>query len=282
MSGAVPNVLTIAGSDPSGGAGLQGDLKTFAAFHVHGCAVPTALTVQNSLGVHELFAVPADFVVRQLDVLLDDVEVHAVKIGMLGDAAIVAGVCDVLRRRRLPNVVLDPVLTASAGGALLDEAGLAAMRRELLPLVTVVTPNASEAGALLGVRAPTTESDAASAAQALCAQGVRAALVTGGHLSTTTECVDVLCEGGRTHRFRSARVNGGGAHGTGCALSSAIAALLARGYLLAEACGAAQTFVAEAVDARAQLNVGQGTGPLNPLYRLWRSESTDGSTDPSG
>jgi hydroxymethylpyrimidine/phosphomethylpyrimidine kinase len=272
VTDAVPNVLTIAGSDPSGGAGLQGDLKTFAAFRVHGCAVPTALTAQNSLGVRETFRVPADFVVRQLDVLLDDIEVHAVKIGMLGNAAIVAGVCDVLRRRRLPNIVLDPVLNASLGGALLDESGLAAMRRELLPMVTVTTPNADEAGVLLGVRAPTTESEAASAAQALCAQGVQAALVTGGHLSTTSECVDVLCEGGRTHRFRAARVNGGGAHGTGCALSSAIAALLARGWLLADACGAAQAFVAEAVDARAQLNVGHGTGPLNPLHRLWRSD----------
>lgn len=269
MSDTIPNVLTIAGSDPSGGAGLQGDLKTFAALRVNGCAVPTALTAQNTLGVFDVMPVPAAFVVRQLDVLFDDVEIHAVKIGMLGDASVVRAVCDVLRRHRPPYIVLDPVLRASAGGALLDEAGLTLMREQLLPLVTVVTPNIYEAGALLGVPAPTTESEAEAAARQLCELGAGAALVTGGHLPNGLECSDVLRADDVTHVFRTARV-AGAAHGTGCALSAAIAALLAKGRPLAAACAEAQIFVAGAVRAGVTLNAGRGVGPVHPLHELWR------------
>jgi hydroxymethylpyrimidine/phosphomethylpyrimidine kinase len=269
MSAGTPNVLTIAGSDPSGGAGIQGDLKTFAALRVYGCAVPTALTVQSSRGVHEVMLIPADFVVRQLDVLFEDVDIHAVKIGMIGSAAVARGICDVLRRYRPPFVVLDPVLRASAGGALLDAAGLSVLRQELLTLTTLITPNADEAGALLGVPAPATEHDAEEAARQLCALGAGAALVTGGHLRIATECVDVLHERGATQLFRTARVSGGGTHGTGCALSSAIAALLARGRTLREACAEAQTFVADAVRGGALLHVGEGAGPVHSLHRLW-------------
>ena len=264
----IPNVLTIAGSDPSGGAGIQGDLKTFAALGVYGCAVPTALTAQSTRGVREVFAVPAEFVARQLDTLLDDVEVSAVKIGMLGDAGVVRAVAAVLRRYAPPHVVLDPVLRASAGGSLLAAGGLEAVRDEILPLVEVVTPNAGEAGALLGSRPPETEEEAHAAARELVARGVRAALVTGGHLHDPSRCVDVLAVGGSTATFRTARLEGG-THGTGCALSSAIAALLARGCDLATACASAQAFVADAVRGGRRLHVGRGAGPVHVLGGLW-------------
>ena len=259
----VPNVLSIAGSDPSGGAGIQGDLKTFAAFGVWGCAVPTALTAQSSRGVHDVWPVPATVVTRQLEALLDDVAVAAVKIGMLGNAGVVRAVAGVLRRYAPPHVVLDPVLRASAGGMLLDADGLTALRNELLPLVDLVTPNAAEAGVLLGAAAPENEGDAREAARALVGLGVRAALVTGGHLGDAATCVDVLAADGTLQAFRTARVPGGDAHGTGCALSSGIAALLAQGQALPAACAAAQAIVARGVRAGGRLAVGGGTGPVH-------------------
>ena len=259
----IPNVLSIAGSDPGGGAGIQGDLKTMLALGVHGCAVPVALTAQGTRGVDAVLPVPAAFVTRQLDVLLDDVEVHAVKVGMLGSARIVHAVADVLERRRPPHLVLDPVLRASAGGRLLDGAGLAALRRRLLPLATVVTPNADEAGALLGVRAPRTIAEARTAAERVRALGAHAVLLTGGHLDTGGECVDVLCDAAGTRELRAPRVTGG-THGTGCALSTAIAALLARGCDLDAACAAAQRFVGAAVRGGAALRVGSGAAPVYP------------------
>lgn len=244
---AVRNVLSIAGSDPTGGAGIQRDLKTFTAFSVYGCAVPTALTAQSMRGVRDVLPVPAAFVTRQLEVLLDDVEVGAVKIGMLGAASVVRAVAAVLRRYALPNVVLDPVLQASAGGSLLDSQGLDALRNELLPLVDLITPNAFEAGVLLDVPPPQTEVEAGETATQLVALGVRNALVTGGHLHDRTACVDVLAARGSVIAFRAERLESGGTHGTGCTLSSAIAALLARGIDLSAACAEAQLFVAGAI-----------------------------------
>jgi hydroxymethylpyrimidine/phosphomethylpyrimidine kinase len=259
---AVPNVLSIAGSDPGGGAGIQGDVKTFAALGVWGCAVPTALTAQNTRGVRAVLPVPADFVAEQLEVLFDDVEVHAVKVGMLGGADVVRAVAAALRRHRPPHVVLDPVLRASAGGVLLDAAGLDALRDELLPLAALVTPNAAEAGALLGAAPPRTETEAAEAARALLERGVGAALVTGGHLEEDgATCADVLAAGGAVTTFRTPRA-AGGTHGTGCALSSAVAALLARGHPLVDACRAAQACVADAVRAGGELRAGRGVGPI--------------------
>lgn len=272
--GPPPNVLSIAGSDPSGGAGIQGDLKTFAALAVYGCAVPTALTAQNTRGVREVLAVPADFVTRQLETLLDDVAIAAVKIGMLGDASVVRAVAAVLRRYAPPYVVLDPVLRASAGGTLLDGAGLAALRDELLPLVDLVTPNAPEAGALLGTAAPRTEGEAVAAARRLVTLGAGAALVTGGHLDDPARCTDVLAAGDAIHVVHTARVPGGGAHGTGCALSSAVAALLARGRALPEACAEAQAFVAAAISAGGALRVGRGAGPVHVLGRAGDARPT--------
>jgi hydroxymethylpyrimidine/phosphomethylpyrimidine kinase len=270
MTDSVPNVLSIAGSDPSGGAGIQADLKTFAALRVHGCAVLTALTAQSTRGVREVMPVPGSFVTRQIETLLDDVEIDAVKIGMLGDASVVRAVASVLRSHALPYVVLDPVLRASAGGTLLDERALGVLRDELLPLVDVVTPNATEAGALLGGAPPQTEHDAVLAADRILKLGARGALVTGGHLIDDSVCVDILATNDGVHAFRTHRVPGQATHGTGCVLSSAIAALLARGRTLPAACAEAQELVAESVSEGERLAVGHGPGPAHVLSRLWR------------
>jgi hydroxymethylpyrimidine/phosphomethylpyrimidine kinase len=270
MSRTVPNVLTIAGSDPSGGAGIQGDLKTFATLRVYGCAVVTALTAQSTRGVCGVMSAPAAFVTRQLETLLDDVEIAAVKIGMLGDATVVRAVAAVLRRRTMPHVVLDPVLRASAGGALLDDDGLGALREELVPLADVVTPNAMEAGALLGEPPPRTAEHAAHAARRLLTLGARAALVTGGHLADDATCVDVLAMSDGVHAFRTRRVARQATHGTGCVLSSAVAALLAQGRTLPDACAEAQLLVAESIEAGDRLSVGHGAGPVHVLSRVWR------------
>lgn len=260
----IPNVLSIAGSDPSGGAGIQGDLKTFAAIGVFGCAVPTALTAQNTTGVLSVWAVPAEIVTRQLEVLLDDVPVAAVKIGMLADAGVVRAVADVLRRYRPPWIVLDPVLHAGVGGALLTPDGLEMILEELLPLVHLVTPNAMEAAALLGIEIPASVAEARHAAVSLVGRGAPAALVTGGHLADERDCVDVLAAGGAVLVSRVTRESGD-AHGTGCALSAAIAANLARGMALAAACAEAQRFVAAAVRNRVHLHVGSGALPVHVL-----------------
>lgn len=264
----IPNVLSIAGSDPSGGAGVQGDLKTFAALRVYGCAVPTALTAQSTAGVSGVLAVPAAFVTRQLAALFADVEIHAVKIGMLGTASVVRAVAAALVRYRPPHVVLDPVLRASTGSALMTRAGVDALRAELLPLATVVTPNAAEAGALLDRAAPRTLDEVADAAAELVRRGARAALVTGGHLDTSAS-IDVLHDGDTLHEFHAVRVPGGGAHGTGCALAATLAALLARDFALPAACATAQRFVVAAIAARTTLRVGRGRAPVHVLGSLW-------------
>ena len=271
----VLNVLTIAGSDPSGGAGIQADLKTFAALQVYGCAVITALTAQNTVAVPAVFSVPPDFVRRQIDVLFADVTIHAVKIGMLGTASVIREVADALRTHRPEVVVLDPVLRASTGAPLLDADACSALLEELLPLASVVTPNAQETGMLLGALPPRSIAEAGAAARALTVRGARAVLVTGGHVGENATCVDVLDDGTSTHEFGVPRVSGAAStHGTGCTLSSAIAALMARGAGLPQACAEAQAFVATSIRQGAALRVGHGVGPVHQLGDLWsRAES---------
>jgi hydroxymethylpyrimidine/phosphomethylpyrimidine kinase len=269
VSDKVRNVLSIAGSDPSGGAGVQADLKTFAALSVYGCAVLTALTAQNTVELSALLAVPPEFLRRQLDAVFTDVRVDAVKIGMLGSVDAIRTVAAVVRAYQPAFVVLDPVLRATTGARLLDADALAALRDELLPLVTIVTPNADEAGALLGAAAPRTVAEAGEAAGLLTACGVAAALVTGGHLADADVSVDVFHDGRTARTFRVPRIPNGGAHGTGCTLSSAIAALLARGRTLPQACAEAQQFVAVSIALGADLQVGRGPGPIHQLGELW-------------
>jgi hydroxymethylpyrimidine/phosphomethylpyrimidine kinase len=268
---AAPNVLTIAGSDPSGGAGIQADLRTFAALGVYGCAAVTLLTAQNTHGVNAVLATPADFVTLQLDTLFADVTIDAVKIGALGNASIVRAVAGALRAQGSTNIVLDPVVRAGSGAPLLDDAGVAALRRELLPLARLVTPNAAEAGFLLDTPAPTDRERARDAARALHQAGAANVLLTGGHIDDGAECVDLLFDGECFHELHVPRTETGRVHGAGCTLGSAIAALLARGRSLPDACAEAQRFVAAAIEERESLDVGHGARPLHQMAALWNT-----------
>jgi hydroxymethylpyrimidine/phosphomethylpyrimidine kinase len=239
-----PVVLSIAGSDPSGGAGIQADLKTFAAFDVYGAAVVTALTAQNTREVRGTHLVPGSFVTAQLAAVLDDLTVAAIKTGMLADADSVLAVTTALARLPGVPVVVDPVLVSTSGHALASAQALEALRRELLPRATVITPNLSEAEALTG--APVrTRAEMHTAARTLVALGARAALVKGGHLDGSA--YDVLCDAGTMTAFDAPRVTVSGTHGTGCTLSAAIAAGLARGDALAAAVGRAKRYVTRAL-----------------------------------
>ena len=242
-------MLSVAGSDPSGGAGLQADLKTFEALGVEGCAIPVALTVQNSRGVSRIEAVSTQLVAEQLDAVLSDGEVRAMKIGMLANAEIVRAVSGALRTHAPPFTVLDPVIRSTSGTMLLEDEGVAALR-ELFPLVTLVTPNAAEAGVLAGMHVPANIAEARVAARRLCALGARNVLVTGGHIGTEEQVVDVLSGAQGYADLSIRRVVVARTHGTGCRLSSAIAAHVALGASLADACAAAQRFVGNLLATR--------------------------------
>ena len=253
----VPVALTIAGSDSSGGAGIQGDLKTFAAFDVYGATVVTALTAQSTRGVHAVAEVTATFVGAQLDAVLDDLDVAAAKTGMLARAAVIEIVAGRIRARGLRHLVVDPVLVASTGARLLEEQAIGVLRTLLLPLATLVTPNLHEAEVLTGrpVRDPATMRDAA---RALVDLGARAALVTGGHLPG--DPVDVLHDGRHLHDLAGTRIGAVSPHGTGCALSAAVTARLARGDGLLDAVGTARHWVARAIAAAPA--IGHGARPV--------------------
>jgi hydroxymethylpyrimidine/phosphomethylpyrimidine kinase len=255
---AAPVVLTIAGSDPSGGAGLQADLKTFAAFGVYGASVVTALTAQDTTGVRAVAGVPADFVAAQLDAVLDDLPVAAAKTGMLFAAHVIGTVAAHLAARPVAALVVDPVMVATSGDRLLAGDAVDALRDRLLPLARVVTPNLAEAAVLVGRRVETLD-DMHAAARALVGLGARAALVKGGHLRG--DAVDVLCDGAAVTELRAPRVPIAATHGSGCTLSAAIAAGLARGLPLADAVARAKRWVSAAL-ARAT-PVGRGAVPLD-------------------
>jgi hydroxymethylpyrimidine/phosphomethylpyrimidine kinase len=248
-----PVALTIAGSDPSGGAGIQADLKTFSAFGVWGASVLTALTAQNTREVQAVAEVEPGFVARQLDAVLADLDVRAAKTGMLHRAAVVVAVADVLDARRVPHLVIDPVVRSTSGTPLLEPSGVDVLRDRLLPLATLVTPNLDEAEALTGraVRSPHAMADAA---RALVDLGARAALVTGGHLGG--DPVDVLYDGRDVRELRAARIAGEARHGTGCALSAAITAGLARGVALDDAIATAKDWVTRAIARASRLGHG--------------------------
>jgi hydroxymethylpyrimidine kinase/phosphomethylpyrimidine kinase/thiamine-phosphate diphosphorylase len=253
--------LTIAGSDPSGGAGIQADLRTLAKLGVHGTAAITALTVQTATAVTGTNPVSAEIVAGQIDAAYADSRIDAVKTGMLGNAAIARAVVAALMRHGARNVVVDPVIRSSSGSLLLDDAGLEVLRKDLLPNATIVTPNASEAGALLGAAAPSTVDEMRDVARKLCERGARWVVVTGGHVGTGEECVDILSNGTETHELRTGRVQGAGIHGSGCRYSAALAAALARGADVPSACIEAQRFVAQ--------EIRQTVMPMPTLGRLY-------------
>jgi hydroxymethylpyrimidine/phosphomethylpyrimidine kinase len=263
----IPNVLTIAGSDPSGGAGIQADLKTFSALGAYGCAVLTALTAQNTRAVTGVHPIPPDFVARQIDTLVEDVDLAAAKVGMVADAAIAEAVADALGRAAMPAVVVDPVMVAKSGDRLLDSAAVASVRDRLLPLATVVTPNLPEAGVLLDRTSPSNRDEMADAAADLAALGPRAVLLKGGHLADGP-AVDLLWLDGEIRTFEAPRLATRNTHGTGCTLSSAIAALLPR-RSIPDAVAEAKAYVHTAIAAADHLTVGSGHGPTHHFHALW-------------
>lgn len=260
MRGCV-SVLSIAGSDSGGGAGIQADLKTFAAHGVHGLSAIAALTAQNTRGVHAIHVPPAAFLQAQLDALFGDFDIRAVKIGMLANARIIDSVADALEKHRAGHVVLDPVMVSSSGHALLDPRAVNRLTRRLLPLATVLTPNVDEA-ALLLAHPIASDEDAEAALAELLALGANAVLLKGGHLPGKT-VIDRLSTGKAQHQFEHPRLRISG-HGTGCTLASAIAANLALGMKLPTACAKA----ADYVHAALKLAYSPGKGGLSILGHI--------------
>lgn len=268
----LPNVLSIAGSDPSGGAGIQADLKTFAALGCYGMAAITALTAQNTQGVSGVHIPPADFVAQQIDAIFADIRVDAVKIGMLGSPDVVEAVAQALKRNGAKNIVLDPVLVATSGDSLGAPGVVEAMRAHLLPLARVVTPNIPEAMRFTGLSEPQNVQDLAVLAGHFLELGAQAVLVKGGHMQGD-KASDVLFEADQAEVFSQPRVETKNTHGTGCTLSSAIAAQLAKGLDLPRAVESAKAYLTQALRDSVRLDVGHGHGPVHHLWTLTEMKS---------
>ena len=272
----IPNVLTLAGVDPSGGAGVLADVKSFSALGAYGTAVITALTAQNTRAVTGIHAVPTDFITQQIDTLFADVRIDAAKTGMLGTAAIVGAVAEGLHRQvranRLGHLVVDPVMVAKSGDLLLDRQATASVIEALLPLATVITPNLPEAGVLLDRRPPDSLREMYPAAEKLrrllADSGERWVLLKGGHLSD--DPVDLLHDGDRMIELPAQRIATRNTHGTGCSLSAAIAALLPRAGDPVEAIRTARQWLLEAIRQSDRLAVGEGHGPVHHFHAWWR------------
>jgi hydroxymethylpyrimidine/phosphomethylpyrimidine kinase len=267
--GQTPIAVTIAGSDSGGGAGIQADLKTFSALGVYGASVITALTAQNTKGVTAIHDVPAEFVAAQIDAVFSDLDVVAVKIGMVSQGAVIATIAAGLERWKQTKVVLDPVMIATSGDKLLAPDAIGVLKRLLIPRALVVTPNLPEAAALLDAPIARTEAEMRVQGERLLALGPRAVLVKGGH-GSGAESVDLLIEPGACTRLAADRIATRNTHGTGCTLSSAIAAGLAKGLDLVEAARAAKTYVTAAIAASSRLEIGSGHGPVHHFHAWWR------------
>lgn len=259
---APPRVLTVAGSDSGGGAGIQADLKTMLALGVHGMSVLTAVTAQNSLGVQGAWELPVEAVRAQYRSVVDDIGVQAVKTGMLSSAGLVEAVADLITGTDVP-VVVDPVGVSKHGDPLLAASALDSVRTRLLPVATVATPNLDEVAQLTDVRVDS-EADMRRAAEAILAFGPRWALIKGGHLPG--DAVDLLSDGSSEHWFRAPRHDNRHTHGTGCTLASAIASELAKGHAVPQAVAAAKTYVTGAITSGFAL--GRGLGPVNHAWNL--------------
>jgi hydroxymethylpyrimidine/phosphomethylpyrimidine kinase len=260
--------LTIAGSDSSGGAGIQADLKTFSALGVYGASAITALTAQNTQGVEAVLVVPPDFVARQIRVVARDLKVAAVKIGMLATSEVIEAVAEGLKSLAGVPVVLDPVMVAASGDPLLDDDAIETLRALLVPSASLITPNLAEAAKLLGSAEAKDEREMSAQAVALRRLGAQAVLVKGGH-AEGPEAVDILLDADGELRLAAPRVTTPNTHGTGCTLSSAIAAELAKGASLREAVTAAKAYVTASIAAADELHIGQGRGPVHHFHALW-------------
>jgi hydroxymethylpyrimidine/phosphomethylpyrimidine kinase len=262
--------VTIAGSDTSGGAGIQADLKTFAALGVYGASVITALTAQNTRGVRAIHDVPPDFVRAQIDAVFSDLDIGAVKIGMLSQAATIEAVAQGLAAHHAKNIVVDPVMVATSGDRLLVPEALEALRKLLIPRALVVTPNLPEAAALTGASVARNEREMEVQARELLALGARNVLIKGGH-GSGDQSLDLLIGLGEVVRLSARRIATSNLHGTGCTLSSAIAAGLAKGLDLSAAAQDAKEYVTAAIAAADKLKIGHGHGPLHHFHATWRT-----------
>ena len=256
--------MTIAGSDSGGGAGIQADLKTFAALGVYGTSTLTAITAQNTVGVHAVHEIPTDIITAQIDSILSDIGADAVKTGMLASRSIIQCVASELERRPVRWLVVDPVMVAKSGDALLWDDAVDALKTLLVPLASVITPNIPEAEALTGMKIES-DTQVREAAEAFITMGAKSVVVKGGHREGPA--TDLFFDGSSFHEFTSPRIETANTHGTGCTFASAVAAGLARGMSLLEAVGLAKEFVTVAI--RSSFSVGQGHGPLNHFHKLW-------------
>lgn len=261
----IANILSIAGSDPSGGAGIQADLKTFGALGCYGMAVITALTAQNTQGVSAVHIPPPEFVAAQIDSIFADIRVDAVKIGMLANGTIARVVAERLRHHSAENIVLDPVLVATSGDSLGSPDVVEAMLKALFPLATLVTPNLPEAARLTGSGLPLNRADMEACARTLLGIGAKAVLVKGGHLPGEL-AADLLAHAAENRWFEAPRIATKNTHGTGCTLAAAIAANLGKGLELAAAVSIAKTYLSGALAYGSALDVGRGNGPVNHFF----------------
>jgi hydroxymethylpyrimidine/phosphomethylpyrimidine kinase len=263
----IANILSIAGVDPSGGAGIAADLKTFSALGVYGMAVVTAVTAQNTREVSAVRLMDPAFITEQIDAVFSDVRVDAVKIGMVATAEIAAAIADALARHRAQHIVLDPVMIAKSGDSLLADAAIAALRERLMPLAEVVTPNLPEGAALLGTGEPGNLEGMRTMAHELLCFGSQSVLLKGGHMHGP-ESIDVLADAGGEMEFAAPRIATRNTHGTGCTLSSAIAALLPT-LSRNDAVQTAKAYLTGALRAADDLTVGSGHGPVHHFHQLW-------------
>ncbi len=265
----IANVLTIAGSDSGGGAGIQADLKTFSALRTYGTSVITAVTAQNTHSVTAISDIPPDVIAAQLDAVFSDIRIDAVKIGMLSRPEVIDVVAGRLDYHSARSIVLDPVMVSKSGDSLLQPEAVSALVRHLLPLATIITPNLPEAGVLLGQEPPRDESSMAQAIEALRGLGAKAVLLKGGHLDGP-HSFDLFDNGTDRQRLHAERIDTVNTHGTGCTLSAAIAALLGQGFALPAAVNTAKAYISEAIAAADRLDVGHGHGPVHHFHALWR------------
>jgi hydroxymethylpyrimidine/phosphomethylpyrimidine kinase len=263
-----PIALTIAGSDSSGGAGIQADLKTFSALGVYGASVITALTAQNTQGVTAIHAVPPDFIAAQIEAVFSDLAIDVVKTGMLGNEAAIVAVANGLAAWPGPPLVVDPVMVAGSGDPLLDEGAEFALRSHLIPIAHILTPNLPEAARLLGASQAVDEKMMVRQGELLLSFGPKAVLMKGGH-GTGAEAVDILLDGTNIVRLAADRIRTRNTHGTGCTLASAIAAFLARGMSLLDAVREAKSYLTNALAQADTLTIGQGRGPVHHYHTLW-------------
>jgi hydroxymethylpyrimidine/phosphomethylpyrimidine kinase len=267
----IHTALSIAGSDPSGGAGIQADLKTFSAHGVYGMSALTALTVQNTQGVRGIQLLPAEFVAAQIDALFDDIRIDAIKIGMIANADIAKVVANVLKHHTQTPIILDPVMIAKGGHSLLEEDAITSIQEQLLPLADILTPNLEEAARLLNTDMATTRTEMEAQGKALLACGPNAVLMKGGHLEGD-ESPDLLITEQGSVWYEAQRINTANTHGTGCTLSSAIAAQIAKGHDYEEAIQHAKTYVHDAIAAADSLDIGSGHGPTHHFHALWSTD----------